>query len=63
MEKLKNLQECTTTHKRLTKNPKRRAKIAKEYKQLLLSELLLELMEKDPGLLSASAHVMAIGKK
>jgi DNA-binding Xre family transcriptional regulator len=36
-----------STYKRLTKNPKRRAKIEKEYKELLLSELLIALMEED----------------
>ncbi len=36
-----------TTYERLTKNPVRKAKIEKEYKQLLLSELLISLMEED----------------
>ena len=36
-----------TTYERLVKNPERKAKIEKEYKQLLLSELLIALMEED----------------
>jgi DNA-binding Xre family transcriptional regulator len=36
-----------TTYERLIKNPKRRAKIKKEYEQLLLSELLISIMEED----------------
>lgn len=36
-----------TTYERLTQNPKRKAKIEKEYNQLLLSELLIALMEED----------------
>lgn len=36
-----------TTYERLIKNQKRKAKIETEYKQLLLSELLISLMEED----------------
>ena len=38
---------CLTTYERLTQNPIRKAKIKKEYQQLLLSELLIALMEED----------------
>jgi len=44
---LKKVEPSLTTYERLTKNPKRKAKIEKEYKQLLLSELLIALMEED----------------
>lgn len=41
----KKTKTSLTTYERLTKDPKRKAKIEKEYKQLLLSELLIALME------------------
>ncbi len=36
-----------STYERLIKSPRRKAKIEKEYTQLLLSELLIALMEED----------------
>ena len=36
-----------TTYDRLIQDPKRKAKIEKEYRELLLSELLIALMEED----------------
>ena len=36
-----------TTYEQLIQDPKRKAKIEKEYKELLLSELLIALMEED----------------
>jgi transcriptional regulator with XRE-family HTH domain len=44
---LKKVEPNLTTCERLTKDPKRRAKIKKDYKQLLLSELLIAIMEED----------------
>ena len=43
----KKIKTGLSTYERLIKNPKRKAKIEKEYKQLLLSELLIALMEED----------------
>lgn len=43
----KKTERNLSTYERLTQNPERKAKIEKEYRQLLLSELLIALMEKD----------------
>jgi DNA-binding Xre family transcriptional regulator len=43
----KKTKTCLTTYERLTQDPIRKAKIKKEYQQLLLSELLIALMEED----------------
>jgi len=43
----KKLKINQTTYERLTKDPARKIKIEKEYKELLLSELLIAIMEED----------------
>jgi len=43
----KKTESPLTNYDRLIKNPRRKAKIEKKYKQLLLSELLISLMEED----------------
>lgn len=43
----KKVKTCLTTYELLTQDPKRKAKIEKEYRELLLSELLIALMEED----------------
>ena len=43
----KKIETGLSTYERLIKDPKRKIKIEKKYKQLLLSELLIALMEED----------------
>ncbi|MCF7800059.1 helix-turn-helix transcriptional regulator [Candidatus Babeliales bacterium] len=45
--KSKEAKTNLSTYERLTQDPKRKAKIEREYKDLLLSELLIALMEED----------------
>jgi DNA-binding Xre family transcriptional regulator len=44
---IKKTEPSMTTYERLTKDPVRRAKIERGYKDLVLSELLIALMEED----------------
>lgn len=43
----KKIKACLTTYELLTKDPDRKAKIEKGYRELLLSELFIALMEED----------------
>jgi len=43
----RKIKACLTTYELLTQNPERKAKIEKEYKELLPSELLIAFMEED----------------
>jgi len=43
----KKIKTCLTTYDLLTKDPVRKAKIEKGYRELLLSELFIALMEED----------------
>lgn len=43
----KKIKISMTTYERLTQNTKRKTKLEKEYRDLLLSEMLIALMEED----------------